>query len=154
MPETWIFDPNEKRRISMRIHEDVRVHRFHDYAEKVASYPKGKEFVNASPSAVKNSTARKYNNLLEGTLIKPSYMVTKTWARHCTPTEDFMADITSTGQHMGARVFNRIDQAASRLAELANREPVLPSRRDRPVLKLILYRLGQVPDLSNERYMT
>jgi hypothetical protein len=137
MAKTWIYDENAKKRVFVESTDDVRRGKFHQYAQAVANLPKGVEFVNAAREITKDDeTAKRYNRILEGEgIVKPHKQITETWARHCSPTDDLKAEIASTGQEIGANVFRRIDRLFQATAQFADREPFLPFRVDRLLLR-------------------
>jgi len=143
----WIWDP-ERGRVSISVPENVKRHMFRRVAEGIVNnFPKREEFTPkdiAEKYDITQQTAKTYlQEMAKQNLIK-WYARDPVTAYHlgCTPLEELDANIRSVSTGIGNRMFKRISRRGKQVnAFIAGHEPLLPFRRNRPLLNQILNRI-------------
>jgi hypothetical protein len=144
---SWIWDPEEGR-VQIKLPENVKPKMFLKVVQGIVdTFPKGVEFTPkdvAEKFDIKQQTASKYlQEMMKQDLLKPEMKPPVTaYHRGCTPREELDANIRSVFTFRGNFKFKRTSRIGEQVITFIDRrEPLLPFRRNRPLLNNISKRI-------------
>lgn len=144
---TWISDP-EHGRVSIKPPENVKFHMYRRVVQEIVNtFSKGVEFTPkdiAEKFDIAQQTAIKYlQEMSKQDLIKQKWKhPAEAYYLGCTPREELFANIRSVVTGIGNRRFKMISgRGEQAITFIDRREPLLPLRRNRPLLNQISKRI-------------
>ena len=144
---SWISHP-EHGRVFINVPGNMKHYKFCKVVQGIVdTFPKGVEFtpkVVAEKFDIKQQTASKYlKEMMKQDLLKPEMKPPVTaYHRGCTPREELNANIRSVSTVIGNFRFRRISGIGEQVITFIDRhEPLLPFRRNRPLLNNISKRI-------------